>query len=611
MLGFVRTAAVTPRIALANPEANAEFIFQAIGEAIVHGANIIVTPALALTGATCGDLFNSPTLIKRTQIALTQLQAKLKDFDAICVVGLPIAWNNMLFSAAAVIQSGELLGVVPQVAIAPRSPLNTARHFSNFANWTDATWQGIPLGEDLRFTCGACTFAVLVGDDLTALEDRAYSPVANGAQLILHLGAEPETLCRAAFRRDIVRSLSLRFTCACVSAWAGSDESSAFGTFSGHRLLANNGRLLSEARWEQGVSFMDFNPTWLDVVRQRDPVANSYPPTFDGQIPCPTPIAFDANCKYAGLKAHPFIPEDEAACAERCEEMLQIQAHALARRFKHIHAKRLVLGLSGGLDSTLALVVCVKMCELLHLPMKTILGITMPGFGTGERTRTNVDILAEAYGIELREIPIGDAVMQHFKDIGHDPAVLDVTYENAQARERTQILMDLANQENGLLVGTGDLSEIALGWSTYNGDHMSMYSVNANVPKTLIRPCLEVVAKRSPEALATVLHDICATPVSPELLPGGKQETENIVGRYEIHDLYLYYFIKYGAGRNTLFALGKFLLHLSDEMLNHTLDIFFKRFMQQQFKRSCAPDAPLIGTISLNAAFAWCMPADI
>lgn len=610
MNGFVRIAALTPAVTVADPAANAQALAEAFREAAAGGARIAVTPALALTGATCGDLFGLPALRAQTEEALETLRRELRDLPMLCVVGLPVMLENRLFSAAAVLRGGVILGVVPQTQFTRRGAFAENRSFtSGTVLPPGALLGGAPFGTDLLFACGTLRFGILVGDDLFASEPPATRAVRAGAQLLLHLGAEPEGLCRAAFRRDTVRIFSARMTAACVSAWAGPGESTAGGVCSGHRILADNGTVRAESRWERGYSCMDLQPCWIDTLRHREADLSAEPIPAVRPVAC-GPLPFDADMTYAGLTAHPFVPSDVNELRARCDETLRILTEALVKRFTHTRSRRFVIGLSGGLDSTLALVVCVRACRALGLPPTAVLGVTMPGFGTGTRTRTNVGILAEGYGIELREIPIAPSVLRHFEDIGHDPSVTDVTYENAQARERTQILMDLANQEGGLHVGTGDLSEIALGWSTYGGDHLCMYNVNADIPKTFIPPLLDFAAQDAPRALADALRDICATPVSPELLPGGNQQTESIVGRYEIHDLFLYYFLKYGADRDTLKAIAMRLLGLDEATADRTLEIFCTRFIRQQFKRSCAPDGPRVGSIALGAAHDWCMPAD-
>ncbi|MGN0885867.1 MAG: NAD(+) synthase [Candidatus Spyradenecus sp.] len=614
MKGFVRVAAVTPKVQVAAPEANARALMEQVCAAAEQGAQVVVTPELSLTGYTCADLFGMQSLEAQAEAALAEVLAALPE-GLVVVVGLPIRWEERLYNCAAVLQAGRVLGLVPKVHLPTYREFYEKRHFVSGATVPEgATWRGISFGTDLLFEFGDLRFGVEICEDLWAVDAPSNRLAAARAQLIVNLSASTEAVGKAAYRRDLVRMQSARLACAYAYAAAGMGESTTDVVYSGHRILANNGRILAEARWSEGISLMDFNPHWIDVGRQRETSFPDLPRVAMRRVVCCPPAA-DAPCladgSLAGLEAHPFVPADDARRMERCREIFRIQVAGLAKRFTHTHSKRLVIGLSGGLDSTLALLVCAQMCRALGLPGKTMLAVTMPGFGTSKRTRSNAGALAELLGAELREISIVPGVEQHFRDIGHDPACHDVTYENAQARARTYLLMDLANQSGGLLVGTGDLSEIALGWSTYNGDHMSMYAVNCGVPKTLVRWCVETVARESPADLAAVLRDICDTPVSPELLPG-EQHTEAIVGQYELHDFFLYYFQKYGCSRAELAELAHLLLgdQFPPEEIARTLDIFARRFVQQQFKRSAIPDGPKVGTIALSPRGDWRMPSD-
>ncbi len=607
MNGFIRVAAVTPKVAVANPRANAESLLEHFRTAEAQGAQIVIAPELALTGATCGDLFGLAALETQTQEALRYLCENLPA-NGVYGVGLPLRHAGCLYNVVAILQGGKVLGYVPKAHLAPAVTSAERRYFTaGTVLEPGATHDGVPFGTDLCFELAGARVGVVIGE---ALDCATLSP----AHLILNPTAVGEVVGQAANRREWARLQTARAVCAIASAGAGMGESTTDGVFSGHRILANNGRVIAESRWSEGVSLMDFNPAWADFARRRAGISHSASAIPHSLIACSAVTSLGepfADGSHAGLKATPFVPQDADRCTERCEEILTIQSAALAKRFTHTRAKRLVLGLSGGLDSTLALLVCARMCRDLGLSPETILAVTMPGFGTSGRTRGNVDCLTEALGVELREIPIASAVEQHFKDIAHDPAVQDVTYENAQARMRTLILMDLANQEGGLLVGTGDLSEIALGWSTYNGDHMSMYSVNCGVPKTLMRACVLAVARQRGGILAEALEDICATPVSPELLPGA-QPTEDLVGAYELHDCFLYYLLKYGCAREQLAELAALLWgkQYDAPTRERTLDIFCRRFIQQQFKRSASPDGPKVGTIALSPRGDWCVPSD-
>ena len=614
MKGFVRVAAVTPKVQVAAPAANARALVEALRAAADQGAQVAVAPELSLTGYTCSDLFGMSALESQVEAALAEVLAGLPE-ELVAVVGLPIRWEERLYNCAAVLQAGRVLGLVPKVHLPTYREFYEKRHFVSGATVPEgATWRGIPFGTNLLFELGDLRFGVEICEDLWAVDAPSNRLAAARAQLILNLSASTEAVGKAAYRRDLVRMQSARLACAYAYAAAGMGESTTDVVYSGHRLLANNGRILAEARWSEGISLMDFNPHWVDVVRGRETSFPDLPRVAMRRVVCRAPAAGTpclADGSLAGLEAHPFVPADDTRRTERCREIFRIQVAGLAKRFTHTHSKRLVIGLSGGLDSTLALLVCAQMCRTLGLPGSTILAVTMPGFGTSKRTRSNAGALAELLGAELREISIVPGVEQHFRDIGHDPACHDVTYENAQARARTYLLMDLANQSGGLLVGTGDLSEIALGWSTYNGDHMSMYAVNCGVPKTLVRWCVETVARESPADLAAVLRDICATPVSPELLPG-EQHTEAIVGQYELHDFFLYYFQKFACSRAELADLARLLLgsQFPPEEIDRTLDIFARRFVQQQFKRSAIPDGPKVGTIALSPRGDWRMPSD-
>lgn len=614
MIRFVRVAAVTPQVQVAAPEANVAALLAQIHAAVAAGAQVVVAPELALTGYSCGDLFGMTSLEAQTAAALKELAQKMP-VGVLVAVGLPVRWQDRLFNCAAILQNGAVLGYVPKVHLPTYREFYEKRHFTSGAVVPPgATIEGVPFGTDLLFSDGDLRVGVELCEDVWAVDAPSQRLAAARAHLILNLSASTEAVGKAAYRRDLVRMQSGRLACAYAYASAGMGESTTDVVYSGHRLLANNGRLLAEARWSEGVSLMDFAPRWVDVVRQRETSFPELPQAMVREVPFCKPEEAGlrgADGSLAGLAAHPFVPGAEDERAERCREIFRIQVAGLAKRFQHTHAKRLVIGLSGGLDSTLALLVCSQMCRALGLPGKTILAVTMPGFGTSARTRGNAGALAERLGAELREVSIVPGVEQHFRDIGHDPAVHDVTYENAQARARTYLLMDFANQCGGLLVGTGDLSEIALGWSTYNGDHMSMYAVNCGVPKTLVRWCVETVAQASEPDLAAVLRDVCDTPVSPELLPG-EQHTEAIVGQYELHDFFLYYFVKYGCSREELAQLATQLLGASyaAEEIARTLEIFCRRFVQQQFKRSAIPDGPKVGTIALSPRGDWRMPSD-
>lgn len=610
MIQFVRVAAVTPDVQVANPQANAKNLLHVFEEATHAGATIVVAPELAMTGYTCGDLFGTQALEQQLESALTYLIEHLPD-QVIVAFGLPIRWEDRLYNCAAIAQRGRLLGLVPKTYLPTYREFYEKRHFVSGRTVPEGTeYLGVPFGTDLLFETNGLRFGVEICEDLWAVDAPSNRLAAGRAHLVLNLSASTEAVGKASYRRDLVRMQSGRLVCAYAYAAAGCGESTTDVVYGGHRLLANNGHLLAEARWTTGISLMDFNPQWIDVVRQRE---TSFPelsrPALRHIVCGELPMCADGSL--AGLETHPFVPKDDAQRLMRCQEILQIQVTGLIKRLRFTHAERLVLGLSGGLDSTLALLVCVRACQAIGKSPSTILAVTMPGFGTTKRTLRNAEHLAEHLGAELRTISIIPEVEQHFRDINHDPKNHDITYENAQARARTYILMDLANQTHGLLIGTGDLSEIALGWSTYNGDHMSMYAVNCGVPKTLVKWCIHTVAQDSNPTLAGILSDICDTPISPELLPE-EQHTEAIVGQYELHDFFLYYFLKYGCARTDLETLAIRLLgHMyTKEIIHETLTIFCRRFVLQQYKRSAIPDGPKVGTIALSPRGDWRMPSD-
>lgn len=605
MTGFIRVAALTPAVVLGNPFANVESLLACIDQAHEHGASLLLAPELSLTGATCGDLFLTQSLLQQTSAALAALLEDLP-VGVTLVCGAPLQVDGRLFDCAVVLQNGRILGYVPRATL-PRSATHL-RCFSPAHALSSTTLpDGTPIGTDLLFSFGQLRFAVGFG--------TTPPPAAGTPHLLLCLDATAEGVGQAARRRQALSSLSHTSNCAIAYATAGAGESSTDGIYSGHRLLAWEGKICAEATWCEGISLMDFSPAWVEARQLRTGKASASSQTSRLITADFTPIESDATL--AGLRSNPFIPETSEAILERCNEILTLQTEALYRRMTQIRAKRLVLGLSGGLDSTLALIVCAELCRRHQLPSDTILAVTMPGFGTTDRTYNNACSLAKTLGVELREISIVPCVKQHFTDIGHDPACHDVTYENAQARARTWLLMDIANKTGGLLVGTGDLSEIALGWSTYNGDHMSMYSVNCSVPKTLIPHCLEAAIQTrttfdpsGAEALSVVLQDICATPISPELIPG-VQQTESIVGSYELHDCFLWYFLRYGCDRAQLAELAALLHSATPETeRTRTLDIFCRRVIAQQFKRSCSPDGPAVGGIALSPRGGWMLPSD-
>lgn len=617
MFGTYRIAVAVPVLRVGNPEYNAEAIGQMYSQAVAAGAALIVTPELSISGYSCGDLFEQEVLLSGCRRAVESLARQTAAQTTVLIVGFPCRVGSRLFNAAAVLQNGRIVGVVPKSFLPNYREFYEKRYFTaaadigGYVDWSD---QRLPFGNDLVFQ-GQGNFAlgVEICEDLWAVAPPSNNLALNGATLLCNLYGGPELVAKSALRRQMVTSQSLRLTSVYVLAGAGVHESTSDLLHAGHALIAANGKVLAEnRRFERNGSLLyaDIRPDWLALSRRSWSSFNDNPCTLVRRLRLDD-VAEAPDWQYFQVLADPFIPSQHDDLAERCEEILSIQTHALARRLEHSRAQRLVLGLSGGLDSTLALLVCVRCCDLLGLPRSTVLAVTMPGFGTSGRTKSNALALAGAVQVELREICIAAAVQQHFADIGHDPSVHNATYENSQARERTQILMDLANDCGGLVVGTGDLSEIALGWCTFNGDQMSMYGINASVPKTLVRFLVEHDARQAPADLAAILRDINATPVSPELLPG-EQHTELILGNYRLHDFFLYYFLRYAESPEGLAALARhaFAGVFSGAEIDRALRIFLQRFFSQQFKRNSMPDGPKVGSIALSPRGDWRMPAD-
>lgn len=618
--GFIRVAAATPRIQVADCTYNRDRILEMIRQAAADHVQVIVLPELCLTGYTCSDLFLSRTLLDAARRALHNLVEASRGLDILCAVGLPMASGSALYNVAAVFQNGRLLGFVPKYQIPNYSEFYEARHFSPGPADDTLSFAGeeVPFGRNLLFCCRELPdlrLAVEICEDLWIAHSPSIDHAAAGATVILNLSASDETVAKAAYRRMLVQSHSGRLVCAYVYADAGEGESSTDLVFAGHNLIYENGRRLAEsALFSNGLTVADVDVQLLTQERRR---MNTFP---DSSGCSHRLIPFSLTLRDLDLRrpvaAQPFVPADRQDLAERCEEILSLQAMGLKKRLAHTGCKNAVIGLSGGLDSTLALLVTARAFDSLHLDRKGILAVTMPGFGTTGRTRQNAVDLASSLGVALREIPISEAVHVHFRDIGHDETRHDVTYENAQARERTQILMDLANQNGGLVIGTGDLSELALGWATYNGDHMSMYGVNSSIPKTLVRHLVRYAANQSDPGLRDTLLDVLDTPVSPELLPPEEgeiaQKTEHIVGPYELHDFFLYYLVRYGFTPSKIkrLALLAFAGQYDAESIDKWLKVFIRRFFAQQFKRSCLPDGPKVGSVTLSPRGDWRMPSD-
>ena len=624
--GFIRVAAASPKIRVGDVDFNIAQTVSFARKAAAKDTAVIVFPELGITGYTCGDLFEQKALLDKAKLGLFDLAEQTGDLNTVIIVGLPYEIGGKLFNVAAVIHQGDIIGIVPKQNVPNYSEFYEMRHFTPFnEDGVIMTEDDICFGKAV-FKCDDLSFAVEICEDLWVPSSPSVAYVRNGAQVIFNLSCSDEIIGKAKYRRDLVKMQSAKLMAAYVYCDAGFGESTQDLVFAGHNLIAENGKILAESKRfandndDEAVIYADIDLERLDADRRR---ANTFVSDIAGDDGIDI-IEFDAEfddiIPDRKISKTPFVPESKDDLEARCEDILNMQAAGLYTRLNAIGCKKVVIGLSGGLDSTLALIVTIHAFDKLGVDRKNIIGITMPGFGTTARTKNNSVNIAEQYGCTLREISISDAVIQHFKDIGHDMDVHDITYENSQARERTQILMDIANQEGGLVVGTGDLSELALGWATYNGDHMSMYGVNCSIPKTLVRYLVSYEAQRTAgtnEALSKALADIVATPVSPELLPpteDGKiaQKTEETVGPYELHDFFLYYMIRFGFTPSKIYrmALQAFEGSYDAETIYKWEETFMRRFFAQQFKRSCVPDGPKVGTVSLSPRGDWRMPSD-
>lgn len=618
--GFVRVAAATPRIQVADCMGNRDRILDLIRMAAADQVQLVVFPELCLTGYTCGDLFLSRSLIDGAMRALHSLAEATRGLEIVCIVGLPLAEGACLYNAAAVLQNGRVLGFVPKQHIPNYAEFYEARHFSPGPALSTYAFYGmnVDFGRNLLFCCTEMPelqLAVEICEDLWTARSPAIDHAEVGATVIANLSASDEVVSKAAYRRMLVQSQSGRLVCAYIYADAGEGESSTDLVFAGHNLIYENGRRLTESSlFSTGLTVADIDVQALVQDRRRQNTYISKP--ADSHRKISFSLTFRELELRRPISSRPFVPADQNDLAERCEEILSLQTTGLRKRLVHTGCRTVLIGLSGGLDSTLALLVACRAFDSLKLDRKGITAVTMPGFGTTNRTRQNAGSLADGLGVTLLEIPIEESVLCHFRDIGHDPDVHDVTYENAQARERTQILMDLANKMGGLVLGTGDLSELALGWATYNGDHMSMYGVNSSIPKTLVRHLVRYAAGQNDPALRDTLLDVLDTPVSPELLPPQEgeisQKTEQLVGPYELHDFFLYYTVRYGFSPVKILRLARlaFAGEYDPETIERWLRVFLQRFFAQQFKRSCMPDGPKVGSVTLSPRGDWRMPSD-
>ena len=620
--GFIKACAVSPALRVADCPYNAQETIEAMQQAAEDGCQLTVFPELGLTGYTCGDLFLQQPLLDAAEAALREILKASEALQLVALVGLPVTVDAKLYNCAAVICQGALLGLVPKSHIPNFGEFYEKRHYCAApAGVKEISFAGQKtlFGTKLLFRCEtmqAFTLAVEICEDLWAPLPPSTAHALAGATVLANLSASDETVGKAEYRRALVSQQSARLLCAYLYADAGHGESTTDMVFSGHNLIAENGALLAESRpFSQALACTELDLGRLLAERRRN---TSFEPVTDGYetVSFHLPLREIPLTRY--ISPTPFVPADGGARAERCELILQMQADGLAKRIEHAHAKTAVIGISGGLDSCLALLVAVHAMKKLNRPMADILAVTMPCFGTTKRTRSNAEILCQELGVQFTEISIANTVRSHFADIGQSETNFDVTFENGQARVRTLELMDLANRTGGLVVGTGDLSELALGWATYNGDHMSMYGVNAGVPKTLVRHIVRYEADAAnSDTLREVLLDILDTPVSPELLPAKEngeiaQQTESLVGPYELHDFYLYYVLRFGFSPAKIYHLAKAALsdRYSDEVLLHWLRNFYRRFFQQQFKRSCLPDGPKVGSVTLSPRGDWRMPSD-
>jgi len=627
-MDFIKVAAACPITKVADVEFNILNIINCAKEAALNGAKFIVFPELCITSYTCSDLFLQDTLLRRSTEAIEELLLKTKDLDTLIAVGAPFLHNSTLYNCAYLLFKGKILGIVPKSYIPNYSEFYEKRWFTEGIGMKDkkidlSFQKNIDFGTNLIFSCKDFNYGVEICEDLwVTIPPSSYLSLM-GANIIGNLSASNELVSKADYRRALIKNQSARSISAYIYASAGVHESTTDLLFSGHLLISENGGILKENdRFQREneiiYSFIDVFKLKAERMKNLSFRDSSKIVTMEPKIINFTYEKLDGKNFDRIIDKHPFVPSNKYERELRSREIFSIQSAALAKRFEHTGSKKAVIGISGGLDSTLALLVIVKTFKLLNYSMKNILAITMPGFGTTDRTYNNAIALCKELGCDLREINIVPASLLHFEDIGHDKDIHDVTYENVQARERTQILMDLSNKEGGLLIGTGDLSELALGWCTYNGDHMSMYSVNPSIPKSLVRYLVKYVAdKESSEKVAHILLDILDTPVSPELLPKDSkgniaQKTEDILGPYELHDFFLYHFIKHGSSKERILFLAKeaFKDDYTTEEIEKCLKHFMYRFFTQQFKRSALPDGPKVGSISLSPRGDWRMPSD-
>ena len=620
--GFIKVAAATPDIRVADVDYNKGQIIKQMDEAAEAGAKIIVFPELCITGYTCSDLFLQDILLNSAKKALVEIAEHTKNLDALVFVGVPIAVGGELYTVAAALNHGNILGFTTKSFLPNYGEFYEMRQFRPGPKKAEKILFGgkeIPFGPQLLFVENQMANLIVsaeICEDVWSPVPPSIEAAREGATVIVNCSASDETIGKASYREALISGQSARLISGYIYANAGEGESTTDLVFGGHNLIAENGTILAEAkRFSNGIIYTEFDVQKIANERRKN---TTFTETQEHVLPrIPFGLEQTETILTRTFPSRPFVPRDDQERAKRCEEILTIQAMGLKKRLAHTHAKSAVVGISGGLDSTLALLVTAKAFDALGLERSGITAVTMPCFGTTDRTYQNACKMSLKVGATLREVRIGDAVMQHFKDIGHDPQDHSVTYENSQARERTQVLMDIANQTGGLVIGTGDMSELALGWATYNGDHMSMYGVNASVPKTLVRHLVHYFADTCEDSsLKEVLYDVLDTPVSPELLPPKdgviSQKTEDLVGPYELHDFFLYYMLRWTFPPKKIYRIAKlsFAGEYDDETIYKWLRTFCWRFFSQQFKRSCLPDGPKVGTVALSPRGDWRMPSD-
>lgn len=622
--GFVRVASCVPELKVANVTFNVDEIIRNIKEADTKEVAIIVFPELSVTGYTCSDLFFQEELLTSSKEGVRRILEETKDLDIISIIGAPVSIRNQLFNCGIVISKGRILGMVPKTYIPNYNEFYEKRWFATSLDLIDTEIkyleQVVPIGTDLLFQDkenNQMSFGIEICEDLWSIVPPSNDLALNGANMIFNLSSSNELIGKYDYRKNLVKGQSAKLISGYIYTSSGISESTTDVVFSGHAMIAENGQILKESnrfQFESELIIEDIDIQKINNLRMKDISYMGVKPSKHTRN-----ILLDVrNSKnlIREYEKNPFVPKNETKRNERCHEIFEIQACGLAKRLKHIGTSKTVIGISGGLDSTLAFLVIVEAYKKLGIDTKNITAITMPGFGTTSRTLENSKRLMQAYHVDLQEIPIVEASLLHMRDIRHDPEIHDVTYENVQARERTQILMDVANKVGGIVVGTGDLSELALGWCTYNGDHMSMYAVNTSIPKTLVKYLVRYVADTNIE-VKEILYDILDTPISPELLPPTisgeiKQKTEDKIGPYELHDFFLYHFFRYGATPDKLMLLATKTFEgiYTEAEIQKWLEVFLKRFFTQQFKRSCLPDGPKVGTVSLSPRGDLRMPSD-